>query len=141
MWVSYFGAENVLVLPLEMLSNHSKKYLSELEQFMNIRIDIKESRTYDQVNYASQPKNYFLAKSIRKLRKKLNDLGLHFLVRGAKGVGLKKVFFEGGKEIEINPDDIKSLGNLFITDIENLLDLNIPNHIIKEYQELYYARK
>jgi hypothetical protein len=141
MWISYFGAENVLILPLEMLSGDSKKYLSELERFMNIKIDIKESKISDQVNYASQPKNYFLAKSIRKLRKKLNDLGLHFLVRGAKEAGLKKVFFEGGKEIEINPDDVKSLGNLFKTDIENLLDLNIPGYIIKEYKELYHVRK
>jgi hypothetical protein len=141
MWISYFGAENVLVLPLEMLSSNSKKYLSELGHLMNIRIDIKESRTADQINYASQPKNYFLAKSMRKLRKKLNDLGLHFLVRGAKGAGLKKVFFEGGKEIEIHPDDVESLGNLFISDTKNLQALNIPDHIIKEYLELNHARK
>ena len=108
---------------------------------MNIKIDINESRTSDQVNYASQPKNYFLAKSIRKFRKKLNDLGLHFIVSSAKKAGLKKVFYEGGKEIEIDPNDIESLSNLFFSDLKNLQTLNLPDHIIKEYLGHNYARK
>jgi hypothetical protein len=141
MWISNFGVQNVLVLPLEMLSDQSQLYINKLEKFMNVKIELNESRTSEQVNYASQPKNYFLARSLRKMRKKLNDLGLHAVVRVAKKAGLKKVFYEGGKEIEMNPDDIKSLVNLFFSDVRNLQTLDIPDHIIKEYLVKSHAGK
>lgn len=139
MWISYFGVQNVLVLPLEMLSGKSQWYINKLENFMNITIELNESRTSEQINYASQPKNYFLARSLRRMRKKLNDIGLHAVVRVAKNAGLKKIFFEGGKEIEMNQDDISSLEKLFQSDIKNLESLNIPDHIISEYLESSHA--
>ena len=51
------------------------------------------------------------------------------------------MFYDGGKEIEINSDDIESLGNLFISDVDNLKSQNIPENIIKEYLEYIHARR
>ena len=132
-WVQVYGRENVLILPLELLSEDPMEYLTMLGTFLNIRIDIYKSKVKNRVNYASQPRSYFLARSARILRKKINDLGFHGLVRRAKKMGLKKFIYEGGKDVDIAENIIRDLKNLFVSDLNALKEFGIPEKIIKEY--------
>ena len=132
-WVQVYGRENVLILPLELLSEDPMEYLTMLGTFLNIRIDIYKSKVKNRVNYASQPRSYFLARSARILRKKINVLGFHGLVKRAKKMGLKKFIYEGGKDVDIAENIIRDLKNLFVSDLNALKEFGIPEKIIKEY--------
>jgi hypothetical protein len=132
-WMLAFGSNNVLVLPLELLSKDPEEYLNRLGTFLDVKIGLDKSRLTDLINYASQPKNYFLAKSARKIRKKINALGFHGIIKAAKKLGLKKLIYEGGRDINIEKSTVDYLKNLFKSDLSLLRNYGIPEEIIEDY--------
>jgi hypothetical protein len=133
-WIKEFGSENVLVLPLEILTKDARSYVEILAEFLGVQINFDNIRVYNKVNYSSQPRNYFLARSARIIRKKINDLGFHRIVKMAKKFGLKKVIFEGGQEIEIDENKVENLKSLFTSDLQKLENLGICQETIEDYR-------
>jgi hypothetical protein len=133
-WIKKFGKENVLILPLELLSKDPERYICKLEEFLDIKIDLTKSQISKRINYASQPKSYFLASFARKMRKTINDLGFHEIVMTAKKMGLKKLIYEGGSEILIERTTLGGLSKLFSSDLDELKEYEIPDQIVEEYR-------
>lgn len=132
-WIREFGQENVLILPLELLSKDSESFLKMLETFLDIKIDLNITQYKNKINYAGQPKSYFLAKTSRILRRRINALGFHGIIKAAKKLGLKKLIYEGGKEIVIEESAIDNLKYFFKSDIYELREYGIRSEIIDEY--------
>ena len=132
-WIREFGRENVLILPLELLSKDPDSFLKMLETFLGIKIDLNIAQPKNKINYAGQPKSYFLAKASRIIRRRINALGFHGIVKAAKKLGLKKLIYEGGREIVIEKSIIDNLNYFFKSDLDELKEYGIQNEIIDEY--------
>jgi len=133
-WIKDFGRENVMILPLELLNLDPNRYLYLLEGYLDISINRNEHQFTEKVNYASQPKSYFLAKWVRIIRKELNNRGLHFMVKSLKKLGLKRLIYEGGKNIKIEEQDQEEIKQFFRSDLFELREFDIPKEIIAGYK-------
>ena len=134
-WIKIFGRENILILPIELLSINPINYINQINTFLNISIDLGVYKKLDRINYSSQPRSYFLAKSIRKIRKEINMLGMHKIIKIAKKIGLKKLIYEGGKDIEIDESVYSDVQELFNSDIRMLSKYGIANELINSYKK------
>lgn len=132
-WIEEFGRDNVLILPLELLSQNPERYVKMINEFLGIQIDLKKTAYSAKINYASQPRIYFIARYARMVRKKVNDLGLHRIIVAAKKIGLKKLIYEGGADISVDERSVEYLRSYFIDDILALKDHNVPEEIIEKY--------
>ena len=132
-WITIFGQENVLILPLELLSSNQSDYINQISLFLNISVDPLAYKNLDRINYSSQPRSYMLAKVIRKIRKKINLLGMHKLITIAKKTGLKKLIYEGGKDIVIDESVLSEVKDLFNADIKELRNFGIHDELVSSY--------
>jgi hypothetical protein len=132
-WVEIFGRENVLILPIELLTTNQSDYIHQINSFLSISIDPGAYNNLDRINYSSQPRSYLLAKSMRKLRKKLNMLGMYKLISIAKKTGLKKLIYEGGKDIEIDESVYAEVKDLFDADSKELRNYGIHEKLVDSY--------
>lgn len=132
-WIQDFGEENVMILPLELLKDKREEFISQLEGYLDVSFDSVSDLLSEKVNYASQPKSITLARYVRIMRRELNNLGMHSIVRFFKKIGLKKIIYEGGENIKIEKLEQENLKHLFRSDLEELKKYNIPKEILKKY--------
>jgi len=132
-WILDFGEENVMILPLELLKVKPDKFINQLEEFMGISLETVSGQVSEKINYASQPRSYTLARYVRILRREFNNLGMHFIVRFFKKLGLKKILYEGGENIMVEKLDQEDLKHLFKSDLAELNKYNIPLEILENY--------
>jgi hypothetical protein len=108
-WIDAFGADNVYLLPYQLLREDSEAFCKQLCDAMQIDyVRPDPSLVNSQVNAARVPRSLFAARLMHSVSNGLRRRGAHALVRSLKVIPIKRWVYSGGEDLARERVEIKS---------------------------------
>ena len=135
-WIEDFGVENVLILPIEEMQENPEDYLRRLCSFLKIGFFETPELTNKKINEQSIPRSRILAFLASRVRRFTKDHQVPWLTNLAKGLGMKKFIYSGGKsDISISKEVIEELDQVYESEIQKLEEYISPTIYKKYYRK------